>query len=384
MVSIRVIRLLVKIGTEDCQGPSPRVNQVCFSFGGFYVKPTQLCSSAVAALLVGAVFLAACGGPGIGLDAVTMPDADLAVVIHPQAMRQAAFWDGVAELTERQAAGIGDSTIEQFAFFRQVLVQTELTADDLLEIRVAARMRDDRIRPVTGFLLARPLTSDATVTVLKSLAEQYDRPVTITELDHPAGTLLQIEMQASPNAEKLLIGFAPGETVIFQGVEEEVLAAMDRLESGQAAPLSGELARVSATVGLEVQAWLAYTVSENQRGAIIDLFGVDDTPAPLKGLADSLDGFTSAVAEFEAGDSMEVRLHWYFEGDGKAESFHTSMTGLTELLKGLVALASGGRPIDAVNSMTLTRADQVVRLDLAVSQSDLLTLEELYELNLTE
>jgi hypothetical protein len=141
---------------------------------------------------------------------------------------------------------------------------------------------------------------------------------------------------------------------------------------------------VSAQVGPEVQAWFAYAVSENQRGAIIDLFGMDDVPAPLQGLADSLDAFTSVVAEFEAGDSMEVHMQWYFAGDEKAESFHSSMTGLTELLKGLVALASGGRAIDAVNSMALTQADQVVRLDLAVSQEDLLTLEELYELNFTE
>jgi hypothetical protein len=182
----------------------------------------------------------------------------------------------------------------------------------------------------------------------------------------------------------ILFGFAPGETVVFQGVEEEILAAMDRLESGQAAPYPAEIARVSALVDPQNQAWLAYTVSDQQRSAMAEMFGMDGAPAPLQELVGSLDAFTSAVAEFQAGDSMAVRLHWFFEGETKAESFHTSMTGLTELFKGLVALASGGRPIDAVNTMTLTRSDQAVRLDLSVSQKDLLTLEELYELNLTE
>ena len=339
---------------------------------------------AVAAMVLGALVLAGCGGPGIGLDAVTMPGAELAGAIHPQGMRQAAFWDSVVELAERQSTGAGESTWDQFVFIRQVLERTDLTADDVLEIRIAARTTQEGIRPVTGFRLAKPLTPEVTIDVLQSLAEQYDRPVTILKVDHPAGDVLHVAMQTRQNAESFWIGFAPGDTVVFQGVEQEVLAAMDRLESGQAVPYSGELARVSALVDPEAQAWLAYSVTEQQRGAIIDLFGMDDVPAPLKVLADGLDAFASALVEFEAGVGMQVRLRWFFDGDDKAETFHASMAGLTELFKGLVGLAGGGRPIDAVNSMTLTRVGEMVLLDLTVSQNDLLTLEELYELNLTE
>ncbi|MBD3869110.1 MAG: hypothetical protein IFK94_13390 [Acidobacteria bacterium] len=347
------------------------------------MKQTHSKVPTFAALILGVVALAGCSSPGIGLDAVPMPEATLVGTIDPQGMRATGFWDSVADLAENRSAGLGESTWEQFAFIRQVLDSTDLTADDLLEIRVALRSTDDGIRPVTGFQLARPLTPEMTIAVLESLAAQYDRRISILEVDHPGGDVLHVELETGVDTESLWIGFAPDATVVYQGIDEEILSVMDRLDAGQAAPLSEELARLGETVSPEAQAWLAYTVSDAQRGIIAEMFA-EDVPAPLQGLAQSLDAFSSSVVEFQSGDDLEVRLRWYFEGDDKAQAFHDSMGGLTELFKGLVALASGGRPIDAVNSMTLSRSDRMVMLGLHVSQKDLLTLEELYELNLTE
>ena len=338
----------------------------------------------LAVLILGTAALTGCSGPGIGLDAVPMPEADMVGTIDPQGLRATGFWDGVADLAERQSTGLSESTWEQFAFIRQVLDGTELTADDLLEIRVAVRATDDRIRPVTGFQLAKALTPEMTIGVLRSMAAQYDRRITILEVDHPGGDVLHVELETGDDPESLWIGFTPDATVVYQGIDEEILAVMDRLDAGRAAPLSEDLARLGETVSPEAQAWLAYTVSEAQRGNLAEILGMQGVPELLEGLAQSLDGFSSAVVEFQSGDDLEVRLRWYFEGDDKAQSFHDSMGGLTELFKGLVALASGGRPIDAVNSMTLSRSDSLVMLGLHVSQNDLLTLEELYELNLTE
>lgn len=348
------------------------------------MKRISLAACAIAATALGTALLTACGGAGIGLDAVPMPEADLVGAVHPQSMRDAGFWTAVADVAERQSAGVGESTWEQFAFIREVLERTDLTTDDLLEIRIAGRNDQDGFRPLVGFRLAKRLTPEATIAVLDALAEEYDRPVELTEMQHPAGEILQVQTRAGQDLESVWIGFAPGGTVIFQGAEEEVRAAMDRLDAGSPAPLSAELARVSGAADPEVQAWLAYTVSEQQRNDIAAMLDISGAPAPVKGLADSLEGFTAALVEFRAADSMEVRLNWYFDGETRAETFRTHMSGLTELLKGIVALASGGRPIDAVNGMSLTREDNLVRLDLAVSQKDLLTLEELYELNLTE
>ena len=348
------------------------------------MKQTLPLYLAITALLLGTALYSGCGGPGIGLDAVAMPEADLVGQFDPQAMRGAPFWNAVADLAERQSTGVGESTLDQVAFFRQILERTELTADDLLEVRLAARMTGERLDVVTGFLLASPLTPQATDAVLESLAEQYSRPVAIQDLDHPAGTVLRVETETGEKMPAVFIGFARGNTVLFQGGEEAVQGAMDRIGSGKASVPSLEMVRLTATVGTDAQAWLAYTVSEDNRDTMMRMFGAENVPAPLQGLLDSLGTFTSAAAEIHAGEDLDVRLNWYFQGTDNAETFQTSLNGLTELLKGLVALASGGRSIDAVDSMTLTRSDQSVQLGLTVSQNDLLTLEELYELNLTE
>ena len=338
----------------------------------------------ICVLTAWAIALTACGGPGIGLDAVPMPEADLVGQVDPQAMRETPFWDAVADLAERQSAGVGDSTWEQLAFVRQIMKSSELTFDDILEVRLAAQVTGERVQAVTGFRFDRPLSPETAVSAMEALAEEYRHPVMIGEVEHPAGTVLRVEMQDGQRLPPVFIAFAPGETVVFQGSEKAVLGAMDRIESGRASEPSPELARVTASVDPEAQAWLAYTVSGEQRETITGLLGVDDIPAPLQGLVDSLDSFTSVVTEIRATENMEVRVSWLFDGTDDAESFHTSMTGLTELLKGVVALASGGRPIDAVNSMVLTRTELAVLLDLTISQNDLFTLEELYELNLTE
>ncbi len=338
----------------------------------------------VCVLTVWAAGLAGCGGPGIGLDAVAMPDANLVGQVDPQAMREAPFWDAVADLAERQSAGVGEATWEQLAFVRQIIKNSELTFDNILEIRLAAQVTGEGVQAVTGFRFDRPLSPETTVAAMEALAEEYRHPVVIGEVEHPAGTVLRVEMQDGQRLPPVLIAFAPGETVVFQGSEQAVLGAMDRIESGRASEPSPELARVTAAVGPEAQAWLAYAVPGNSREAITGLLGAGDIPAPLQGLMHSLDSFTSVVTEVRAAENLEIRLNWLFDETAEVESFHTSMTGLTELLKGVVALASGGRPLDAVNSMILTRTELAVLLDLTVSQNDLLTLEELYELNLTE
>ena len=330
------------------------------------------------------VVLIGCGGPGIGLDAVPMPDADLVGQLDPQMMRGTPFWGAVADLAERQSAGAGDSTWEQLALVRRIMESSELTLDDLLEVRLAAQATGEAVQAVTGFRFGRPLSPETVVSAMEALAEEYRHPVTIGEVEHPAGTVLRMEIQDGQRLPPVFIAFAPGETVVFQGSENAVLGAMDRIESGRASEPSPKLTRVTASVDPETQAWVAYTVSGKQRETITGLLGADDIPAPLQGLVDGLGSFTSVVAEVRAAENLEVRVHWFFDGTDEAQAFHSSLTGLTELLKGVVALASGGRPIDAVNGMELTRTDLVVLLDLTVSQNDLFTLEELYELNLTE
>jgi hypothetical protein len=328
-----------------------------------------------------------CGGPGIGLDAAPMPDASLVGKIDPQAIRATPFWDAAAELVARQMTGMDVRNLEQFVFLREVMENSDLALDDLLEIRLAAQVQGGEgreVQAVTGFRFGRPLSPDSAVQALESIAARYGTAVTIGEVEHQAGTVLRVEVPDGERSRQVWFGFAERETVVFQGTESAVLGAMDRIDSGTAAEMPAELARVTASIGPEVQGWLAYTVSERQRETISGLLGLEDIPAPLSGLAGSLLTFTSGLTEVQVAENLKLRVHWFFEGPQEAEAFYGSITGLTELAKGVVALASGGRPIDAVNDMSLAGTDRSVYLDLSVSQNDLLTLEELYELNFTE
>jgi hypothetical protein len=331
------------------------------------------------------LFVSGCGSPQIGLDATRMPDADLLGRADVVALRQGSFWKAVAEIAERNyepGSGTWENPLETI---QSILEAGDLSPDDLLEVRIAAALQSEEDRPLlVGFLLAGPLDLDQVQSALESAAEGTDVDTTFTRLDHPGGVILSLEGQAGEVKEQLHIGFADGGRVLFAGSPAVVDGAMNRSESRERSQIDEKLSGLEAIVSPDAHAFVAYIVAPGQREMIQEMMA-GEIPVPhLAVLGNSLRTLEGVILEMQVHESLNLALNWTFMDGEDAGSFHSALQSTTDLLKGVVALATGGKPIDAINDLTLEREDSKVTLNLQVTENDLLTLEELYALNFGE
>jgi hypothetical protein len=314
-----------------------------------------------------------------------MPDADLLGRADMVALRQGSFWEAVAGIVARNTEPGTGSGENPYETVQSILRAGDLSPEDLLEVRIAAALNSGDDRPVLfGFLLARPLDLDQVQTALTSAAGEAGLETEFTELSHPGGPILSMEGQAGGAQELLHIGFAEGGRVLFAGGPVVVAGAMDRSESRESSTIDEKLSGLEAMVALDAHAWLIYLVAPDHREMLQKMTAGEIPFAPLAALGASLGSLEGAIVELQVHDSLNLTLNWTFLDTEDAGSFYTALLGTTDLLKGLVALATGGKPIEAVNDLTLEQAGLKVALNFNVTESDLLTLEELYALNFSE
>ncbi len=339
-------------------------------------------------ILVGCLVLltAGCGSPKIGLDATGMPDAALLGRADLEALEQGSFWNSLSDLLERHKdeEGLDPNMIP--GSIPSVLKASGLALEDLLEVRVAmSSASQDDFPAVFGFRVSRPVTPEQFQDGFTLIGKKIGREVRCTVSDHPAGRVLSVEFEAGEgNRGTMYVGFAERGKVVFLGGPAGVVGAMDRTASGEPAEIPESLADLQRMIPEKTRAWLVYTVSSEQRDLMRESLS-GEVPVPvLADLGKSLQSLQGYFLYADLTDSLELSMNWSFRDEGDAGRFLESMQKTVELLKGVLPLATGGKSLDVVDHLTVSVKEARVTLDLAVTEHDLQTFEELYELNFSE
>jgi len=347
------------------------------------------------AVIGAAVFFSGCGARGrskpAGVEAATVPDADLLLHFDLAAVRETAMGRRMEELRDSRTGTDSPATAVDEKR-KEIEAASGLTREDVSAVRLSANVanldlageegaaRMAKANAVLGIGLLKSVTLDQIEAALRVLAAgRSDVTVSRTTLNEMPAVAVRSADPSEPAAYATLS--ADAKTVFLALNGSSLSAALSREREGRPAKVPDDLAGVAAAVPVGAQLRLLFRAPETLRAQIRDR--IEETRARAQ--QDPGAGMTLGfLAPFQDLRSLAFGLR--FEEDmaavlatdlGNEQAAQQSailiQTMILPMLQGALAEQAGASPARVAESLQVGSEGSSLRITLRITEEDLET-----------